>query len=257
MVDIQKSSEDRGVFLNKVGIRGFQRPAQLLVEQDVAPTVADINAYVSLNADERAIHMSRLIEILQDWDGGISNHAINGLLTDMKSRLESESSYLEVAFPCFISKAAPISHKSGFMNYNCSISARQDLNGTHIDFTVNIQITSVCPCSKAISQYGAHNQRGLIKIEIKDFDIQNLHSVIQIVEASGSSQLYSVLKREDEKFVTEAAFNSPKFVEDIARDVCINIKKKTDYVIGYISVENYESIHSHNAYSEIYKQEEI
>ena len=142
------------------------------------------------------------------------------------------------------------------MNYDCSINARYELEKVYFDVTIGIKITSVCPCSKAISQYGAHNQRGLIKIDIIDFDICNLSSIIRIVEDSGSCQLYSVLKRDDEKFVTEEAFNSPKFVEDIARDVCINIENNTDWVIRELSVENYESIHSHNAYSEIYKQED-
>lgn len=254
MVDIQKSSEDRGVFLDKVGIRGFKRPIQLFDDQEVSPTIANINAYISLKADERAIHMSRLIEILQEWNGVVNNDTIRNLLMEMKSRLESDCSFLEVKFPCFLKKSAPVTQKVGFMNYDCCICARHDLERLYFDFTINIQITSVCPCSKAISQYGAHNQRGLIKVKIIDFDMRNLNSIIGIVEGSGSSQLYSVLKREDERFVTEAAFNSPKFVEDIARDVCINIEKNTDWVIGCLSVENFESIHSHNAYSEIYKQ---
>ena len=251
MIDVQKSPENRGIFLDKVGIRGFQRPIQLQIGAEVCPTVANLNAYVSLKADERAIHMSRLIEILQMWDGTVNNQTILHLLSSMRKRLESDNSYLEIMFPYFMKKSAPVSQKIGFMNYDCIISARLDHERVHFDITVITQITSVCPCSKAISQYGAHNQRGKVKVKINDFDICDLKKVIEIIEESGSSQLYSVLKRKDEKFVTEAAFNSPKFVEDIARDVNINIKNKTNWNISDLSVENYESIHNHNAYSEI------
>lgn len=254
MIDIQKSSENRGISLDKVGIRGFQRPIQLQIGVEVCPTVANLNACVSLKADERAIHMSRLIEILQMWDGTVNDNTIANLLNDMRKRLESDNSYLEIMFPYFVKKTAPISRKIGFMNYDCIISSRLDHERVHLDVTVIIQITSVCPCSKAISQYGAHNQRGKVKVKINDFDLCDLRNVIEIIEGSSSSQLYSVLKRKDEKYVTEAAFNSPKFVEDIARDVSINIRNKTNWDISSLTVENYESIHNHNAYSEICRE---
>lgn len=169
MIDIQKSLENRGIFLDKVGIRGFQRPIQLQIGTEVCPTVANLNAYVSLKADERAIHMSRLIEILQMWDGTVNNQTILHLLSSMRKRLESDNSYLEIMFPYFMKKSAPVSQKIGFMNYDCIISARLNHEQVHFDITVITQITSVCPCSKAISQYGAHNQRGKVKVKNKRF----------------------------------------------------------------------------------------
>ncbi len=250
MVDIQEGPECRNVYLRQVGIKNLVIPIMHNLDSDNGNSVGTIQLGVGLEAHKHAIHMSRLAEILNEWDSVISNDSIERLLCQVKERLHVLMAYIEIKFTYFKNKTAPISNKNGKMNYECKIKAEllQD-NKTEYEVRVKVPITSVCPCSKAISKYGAHNQRGIVKVSFKTNDFNEINDVIDKVELSASAELYSILKRVDEKYITEQAYENPKFVEDIARDVTLQLTKSNKYRWFHIEVENFESIHNHSAYA--------
>lgn len=250
MVDIQEGLESRNIYLRQVGIRNLVIPVIHNLDPNYRNSVGTIHLGVSLEAHKHAIHMSRLVEIINEWDGVISNESIEVLLHQVKHRLNGLVAHIEIQFKYFKNKTAPTSKKVGKMNYDCEIKAElsQDDKIEYVG-EVKVPIASVCPCSKAISKYGAHNQRGIVKVSFKTDDFNCLNDVINKVELSASAELYSILKRVDEKYITEYAYENPKFVEDIARDVTIQLKKDNKYHWFHVEVENFESIHNHNAYA--------
>ena len=246
MKDVQLQKDEREVFLQKVGIKKLVRPIIINTKAGQVHSVAQIAFNVSLEKEKRAIHMSRLVEILDSWDTTISYESIQSILSEGKTRMESNHSNIELLFDYFRDKPSPVSHKASRMHYKCKIDANDYDNFMYL--TVKVPITSVCPCSKSISEYGAHNQRGIVDITVKVHDLAAIEDVIQRVEAAASMELFSLLKRIDEKYVTEAAYENPKFVEDIARDVVLQLRKEPQYTWYQMQVENYESIHNHSAY---------
>jgi GTP cyclohydrolase IB len=250
MVDVQEELETRNIYLRKVGIKHLVMPVRHELNDKYQNSVGTINLGVSLEADKHAIHMSRLVESLYQWDSTISNESIKKLLLEVKKRLEALTSHIEIEFIFFKDKIAPSSKLTGTMDYNCMIKAELfEDDSMNFQIIVKVPIGSVCPCSKAISKYGAHNQRGTVEVAFRSDDIGCLNDIINKIESVASTQLYSLLKRVDEKYVTEYAYENPKFVEDIARDVTVQLMKDQRYSWFNIAVENYESIHNHNAYA--------
>jgi GTP cyclohydrolase I len=253
MIDIQQEKDLRGIYINKVGIKAYVHPIKVkslgCSPQD---TVSNTNIYVDLEADIRAIHMSRLIEALNLNECVVDFSSVEKMLNDIISTMDSQCAQIELRFPYFIRKEAPISKKIGVVNYDCVIYASKQKDGKyHIEIQVAIPVCSVCPCSKAISDNGAHNQRGLMIVKCEANTNFSIESIIRCSEKAASAEIFALLKRVDEKHITESSYENAKFVEDIVRDAWLNLKQLTFIQPISISVENYESIHNHNAYAEI------
>ncbi len=255
MIDIQNQPDFRKIPIDKVGIKGLKYPVKVLDKTTgLQSTVAQISMYVDLPHHCKGTHMSRFVEILHLFRTKVSLESITNILEDMKKILGAQSSHIEITFPYFIEKQAPQTGSKGLMDYTCSIMGSS--NGrkqTDIVLIITVPITSVCPCSREISEYGAHNQRGEVKVSTRFNKFIWIEDIVKIVETSASCDIFSVLKREDEKFVTEKAYDNPKFVEDIARDVSKILMDDENITWFSVSAENFESIHNHSAYAYIEK----
>ena len=255
MIDIQNQPDYRNIPIDKVGIKGLKYPVNVLDKtKGLQSTVAQIGMYVDLPHQCKGTHMSRFVEILHQIRTKVSLASITNILEDMKKILGAQSSHLEITFPYFIEKQSPQTASKGLMDYTCSIigSSNGKIN-TDIILTVAVPITSVCPCSKEISDYGAHNQRGEVLVSTRFKGLIWIEDIVRLVENSASCDIFSVLKREDEKFVTEKAYDNPKFVEDIVRDVATALMEDDNITWFSVSAENFESIHNHSAYAYIEK----
>jgi GTP cyclohydrolase I len=247
--DVQSELDERKLEIQKVGIKGIKYPIYVLDKlNQYQHTVAVIDMYVDLPHHFKGTHMSRFIEIINSYRKGIAVKNYREILTAIKNKLHAKSSHLRIAFPYFIEKKAPVTKAKSLMAYNCVFSG--DLTDK-FDFylEVSVPITTVCPCSKTISDEGAHNQRGVVNVKLRFDGLVWIEDIVALVEESASSDIYSLLKRADEKYVTEKAFRNPMFVEDVVREVAIRMMK--DEKIKWFAVEaiNYESIHNHNAYA--------
>lgn len=251
MTDVQSRIDIRNIPINKVGIKKIKYPISVLDKQNqVQHTVADINMYVSLPKEFKGTHMSRFVEVINKYQREIQIKNLNDILLYIKKKLHAQEAHLEMTFPFFIEKKAPVSGEKGLMDYQCHIQAEINAQDK-IDLImgVTIPITTVCPCSKEISQFGAHNQRSEVTLRVRMNHFIWLEDLISLVEKSGSSEIFSLLKREDEKFVTEQAFENPVFVEDIVRVVTEKLVRDPRILWFTVESENYESIHNHNAYA--------
>ncbi|MEM9419263.1 MAG: GTP cyclohydrolase FolE2 [Planctomycetota bacterium] len=251
MPDVQGSQDQRRVAINKVGVKDIRYPIALDTPSGgKQSTVATVNMYVSLPQEKKGTHMSRFLEILNKYHEAISSKDIMLVCHDMKQRLEADDAHLELEFPYFIDKAAPITGMPGKLDIEVSFECNS--NGTD-DFIMGIKVpaTSLCPCSKEISKYGAHNQRCVMEAKVRFAEGQTMmiEELFEIVEKCASTQVFSVLKRPDEKFVTEDAYENPKFVEDIVRDLAVALNKEDRIAWYQVNSENFESIHNHNAYA--------
>ncbi len=251
--DIQNQNDKRGIDIQKVGVNGVDVP--LLIERknaDSQVVSAKARVSVSLPHNYRGTHMSRFIEILGEYSQkNLLGVDIKGLLIDVKNKLDSKSAHVKFDFKYFINKKAPVSEIEFPVSYDCSFQG--DLTDDDYKFIlgVKVPVTTLCPCSKEISKYSAHNQRTMVKVKVSydENDIIWIEDLIEQIESCGSSRVYSVLKRCDEKYVTETAYENPKFVEDVLREV-ICILKNDDKVTYYeVEVEAQESIHNHNAWA--------
>ena len=254
MIDIQNQPDFRNIPIDKVGIKGLKYPVKVLDKTTglLQSTVAQINMYVDLPHQCKGTHMSRFVEILNLVRTKVSLESLTNILEDMKKILGAKSSHIEISFPYFIEKKSPETGSRGLMDYNCSIiGSSNGTKNTDIILTVAVPVTSVCPCSKEISEYGAHNQRGEVLVSTRFKKFIWIEDIVGLVEASASCDIYSVLKREDEKYVTEKAYNNPKFVEDITRDVAKALMADKNITWFSVSAENFESIHNHSAYAYI------
>ncbi|MDL1981596.1 MAG: GTP cyclohydrolase FolE2 [Deltaproteobacteria bacterium] len=253
MKDTQNQRDYRNITIDKVGIKNLRYPITVLDRRNgCQDTVATINMYVDLPHEYKGTHMSRFVEILNVLRPEVSLKKISDALDQMKKHLNAASSHIEVTFPYFIEKKAPISSSPGLMDYTCKLTGSSGPDGK-IDFVseVIVPVSSVCPCSKEISEAGAHNQRGEVRLSIRFKKFIWIEDMIELVEKSGSSEVYSVLKRVDEKYITEYGFSNPKFVEDIVRDIAIKLKENDNVTWFSVSAENFESIHNHSAYAHI------
>jgi len=249
IADVQNMPDDRGVDVDKVGIKNIKYPITVLDKQnEKQQTVANVNMYVNLPHNFKGAHMSRFVEILNRYRGMIDVKGIPEILRDMKKRLNAESAHLEVEFPYFIEKRAPASDEPSLMEYICRFKGTLT---DKLDIVVELEvpITTLCPCSKEISEKSAHNQRGVAKVAYRAKEFVWIEDIIKVVESSGSSDVYALLKREDEKFVTERAYANPRFVEDVVREVASKLIEHPDITWFSVEAENFESIHNHNAYA--------
>ncbi|MFM8360178.1 MAG: GTP cyclohydrolase FolE2 [Verrucomicrobiota bacterium] len=255
LTDKQNEPDARGLRIDKVGVRGLRIPLQVRdkAHHNLQNTVATVGLFVDLPKEFKGTHMSRFVEVLNSHGSIVHVENIPDMLRAMQQRLNAESAHLEMEFPFFLAKKAPVSGKEGVMDYRVRFDAL--LCGRQLDFllTVKVNVTTLCPCSKAISKYGAHNQRGEVTVQLRSDKIVWIEDVIALVEASGSSEMYSLLKREDEKAVTERAFENPVFVEDLVRNVALRLNTLRDVTWYKVEAENQESIHNHNAYACIEK----
>ena len=252
--DKQSERDDRELRIDKVGVRGLRFPIQIRDKaHSLQNTIATIGMYVDLPKEFKGTHMSRFIEVLHSHGSVVHVENITDILYAMQARLRAATAHLEMEFPFFLVKRAPVSAQESVMDYTARFDATA--SGKEIDFvlTVKAPVTTLCPCSKAIAKYGAHNQRGIVTVQIRSGRAVWIEDLIAMVESSASSELYSLLKRQDEKAVTERAYENPVFVEDLVRNVALKLNGHPDVTWYKVEAENLESIHNHNAYASIEK----
>ena len=248
--DVQGSADKRKIAINKVGIKDIRHPVVVKDRSDgLQHTIATFNMYVFLPHHFKGTHMSRFVKILNDHEKEISNKSFQEMLVEMSELLEADSGYIEMNFPFFINKKAPVTGLESLLDYNVSLIGEIKGGETQIRIKIEVPVTSLCPCSKSISDYGAHNQRSHITLGVKTDGFIWIEEIIELVEKQASCELYGLLKRPDEKFVTERAYDNPKFVEDMIRDVAVKLNEE-DRIRSYVlESENFESIHNHSAYA--------
>jgi GTP cyclohydrolase I len=259
MEDVQNRKDPRGVPIDHVGVGGLRCPITVYDRQNERqPTVADIALSVSLPHDFKGTHMSRFVEILNAHRGEITMTTLPAMLAQLKLRFAAESARVEVVFPYFLERTAPASGAKALMDYDCWFHGES--NGGADDFVlgVRVPVTCLCPCSKAISDYGAHNQRGHVTIEVRSVSDESGHPVIvwieelvELAEQSASAPVYALLKREDERHVTMQAFDNPVFVEDVVRNVAVKLREDQRITWFNVRAENQESIHNHGAFAQV------
>lgn len=252
--DTQNQKDSRGKKINKVGIRNLLLPIKVYVDGNnskTVDTVGDFSIYCNLDEHVKGASMSRFVEILHDniEQKKVSIDLVKGIMNDIKTKLESTDGYVKVRFVYFIKKKAPVSEKEGYVSVPCILEGKDVDDVMKLYLNVQAYFSSACPCSKAISKNSAHNQPSTadVKVELKDF--VSIEDIVDIVERCASCEIYSILKRVDEKYVTEKAYDNPKFVEDMGRDISIELDKLIDKQINdYVVVINHdESIHQHKA----------
>ena len=259
MQDVQNRADTREIPIDRVGVCDLRYPIIVMDRENrQQSTTARLSMSVNLPREFKGTHMSRFIEILNSHRGEITMRTLPTILQELKERLDAESAHIEVEFPYFLERRAPVSGARALMDYECVFTG--EVNGGASDFVlgVRIPVTSLCPCSKAISDYGAHNQRGYVTVEIRSRPGQDLkpefvwiEEVVEVAEASASAPLYPLLKREDERHVTMQAYDNPAFVEDVVREVAIRLKSDDRIVWFRVHALNQESIHNHNAFAQI------
>ena len=253
MKDVQSQPDYRNIPIDKVGIKNLRYPITVRDRREgFQHTIAAINMYVDLPHDNKGTHMSRFVELLHLLRPEVSLEKFEAILDNMKRHLNAASAHLEMTFPYFVEKKAPVSTSPGLMDYTCSIIGTSDPNGkVDLISEVVVPISSVCPCSMEISEFGAHNQRGEVRLSTRFKKFIWMEDMIDLIEQAASCDVFSVLKRVDEKCVTERAFANPKFVEDIVRDVAKTLNDDDNITWFTVSAENFESIHNHSAYASI------
>ncbi|MFH1089968.1 MAG: GTP cyclohydrolase FolE2 [Pseudomonadota bacterium] len=255
MIDVQNQAGNHRIDIDKVGVKNIRYPITVLDKANgTQKTVASVNMYVNLPHHYKGTHMSRFVEILSEYRQQISPDKLPAILEEMKLRLKAESAHMELTFPYFIEKIAPVSGTPGLMEYNCTFIGSVNGQGKDIIVEVVVPITTLCPCSKEISDAGAHNQRGEVKLAARFSKFIWIEDMIKLVERSASSEVFSLLKRSDEKYITESAYQKPMFVEDLVREIAHKLDQDENITWFSVSAENYESIHNHNAYAYIARQ---
>ena len=254
IVDVQGSLDTRRLAIDKVGIKDLRYPVTIRNREDqLQHTVGKFSLYVDLPHDRRGTHMSRFLEILNNRMEALSRDNLEQLLTTISATLESDNAYLEVKFPYFITKQAPVSGVSSLLDYDVTLFGERHDETTKVTVKVLVPVTSLCPCSKQISDYGAHNQRSHITLTASIREAVWIEDLIDIVENEASCQIYGLIKRPDEKFITERAYDNPKFVEDLVRDIAARLNADPRISSYTVESENFESIHNHSAYALIHR----
>ncbi len=249
LADLQNTIDTRNLPIDRVGVRKVKYPMHVREKEGGTQfTHGDFTLTVDLPREFKGTHMSRFLEVLSEHNHDLSVDTIPNILSELKSRLKSDTAHLEVKFMLFREKTAPVTGKKGMMGYSCGFSATSNGDDAFRIF-LEVPVTTLCPCSKEISARGAHNQRGVVTLRVQPLGRLWLEDLIDLIEACGSAQLYPVLKRPDEKFVTEQAYDNPRFVEDMVREVATALNQLDSVGQYEIEVENHESIHDHNAYA--------
>jgi GTP cyclohydrolase I len=247
--DVQGHADTRRIPINRVGIKDIAHPVKVKDRSEGEQhTIATFNMYVNLPHNFKGTHMSRFVEILHG-EREISVESFRAMLEKMTHRLEADAGHIEMSFPFFVMKKAPVSGVESLMDYKATLIGEQKSGKTETWVRVVVPVTSLCPCSKKISEYGAHNQRSHVTIKAKLRKHLWMEELIDIAEEEASCELYGILKRPDEKYVTERAYDNPKFVEDLVRDVAKRLNDEERVSAYVVEAENFESIHNHSAYA--------
>jgi len=254
MIDIQNQKDFRHIDIKKVGVKNIKYPIIVLDRaRGTQPVNATINMYVNLPHHFKGTHMSRFVEVLNEFKGQISIKTFQTILEKTRHKLHAQSAHMEIEFPYFLEKTAPVSKAKSFMEYRCLFSGENSAEQTDFLVGIAVPVTTVCPCSREISKVGAHNQRSIVTVKVRFKKFFWIEDVIKKVEKSASGEVYSLLKRPDEKYVTEKAYENPKFVEDVVRSVAVKLNNDSNFTWYSIEAENFESIHNHSAYAYIEK----
>jgi len=254
IADVQSSEDTRRIPINKVGIKDIRHPMRIQERSGGEQhTVANFNMYVNLPHNFKGTHMSRFVEILNRHEREISVKTFKEMLKEMVQILEAEAGHIEMSFPYFVNKAAPVSGVQSLMDYEVTFIGAIENGEPVLTLKVVVPVTSLCPCSKKISERGAHNQRSHVTVAARLRNFMWIEDIIDLVEKQASCELFGLLKRPDEKFVTEHAYDNPKFVEDMVRDVAVQLNRDDRIEAYVVESENFESIHNHSAYALIEK----
>lgn len=255
--DVQGRADTRRIAINRVGIKDIQHPVRVKDRSGgEQPTIATFNMYVALPHNFKGTHMSRFVEVLNSHEREISVDSFREMLEEMTRKLDAESGHIEMNFPYFVMKSAPVSGVKSLMNYQASLIGDFHHGKAQLWIKVVVTATSLCPCSKRISDYGAHNQRSHITIKARIDSHMWLEELIDMAEEEASCEVYGILKRPDEKYVTEHAYDNPKFVEDLVRDIAGRMNREARIRAYVVEAENFESIHNHSAYALIENDKE-
>ena len=250
--DVQNSADTRRLAINKVGIKDIRHPVKVRDRSGGEQhTIAMFNMYVNLSHNFKGTHMSRFVEILNVPGREISVDSFKDMLTEMAGRLEAGAGHIEMTFTYFVTKAAPVSGVESLMDYEVTFAGEIRDGRSAMNLKVVVPVTSLCPCSKKISRYGAHNQRSHVTVNVRTRGFIWIEDLIDLVEKEASCELYGLLKRPDEKYVTERAYENPKFVEDMVRDIAAKLNRDERVAAYSVESENFESIHNHSAYAMI------
>lgn len=254
MIDIQSQKDSRNIDIDKVGVKNIKYPIIVLDRARGTQIVnANINMYVNLPRHFKGTHMSRFVEVLHEFKGQISIKTFQNVLEKTRQKLHAHSAHIEIEFAYFLEKTAPVSKAKSLMEYLCLFSGESSADKTDFKVGVTVPVTTVCPCSREISQFGAHNQRSIVTTKVRFRKFFWIEDLIKLVEESASGEVYSLLKRVDEKYVTEKAYENPKFVEDVVRSIAVQLNKDDNFTWYSVEAENFESIHNHSAYAFVEK----
>ncbi len=257
MEDVQGRADTRRIAIDKVGIKDIRHPVRVSDRSGGEQhTIANFNMYVNLPHNFKGTHMSRFVEILNRHEREITVDSFKVMLSEMTELLEAEAGHIEMRFPYFVNKAAPVSGVQSLMDYDVTFVGEIRDGKPQMNIKVVIPVTSLCPCSKKISDRGAHNQRSHVTVDVRTHDFIWIEEIIDVVEQEASCELYGLLKRPDEKHVTERAYDNPKFVEDMVRDVAARFNEDERVRAYVVESENFESIHNHSAYAMIIKDKD-
>ncbi|MGA9395550.1 MAG: GTP cyclohydrolase FolE2 [Azonexus sp.] len=252
--DVQATADTRRLAIQNVGVKGLRYPLQLATGGgELLNTVASLAMTVGLPPEVKGTHMSRFVELLEGRRGALTQDGLFAMLEEMLLRLDASSGRIELAFPYFIRKAAPVSGVESLLDYDVTLIVDQpEGERSTLTLRVTAPVTSLCPCSKKISDYGAHNQRSHITLEAKLRSPMAIEELVRLAEEEASCEVFGLLKRPDEKWVTERAYDNPKFVEDLVRDIALRLMNEPRIAEWKVASENFESIHNHSAYAELY-----
>jgi GTP cyclohydrolase I len=259
MEDVQSRLDNRDLAIDRVGVCDLKYPI-IVMDRDnrQQSTAARVSMAVNLPREFKGTHMSRFIEVLNSHRGEITMRTLPKMLQDLKDRLHAGSSYVNVEFPFFLERIAPVSGSRALMDYECSFTGQMEGEIADCILRVRVPVTSLCPCSKVISDYGAHNQRGYVTMEVRSLpgvsiatEFLWIEELVELAEASASAPLYPLLKREDERYVTMQAYDNPAFVEDVVRDLALRLQRDPRIIWFKVHALNQESIHNHNAFAQI------
>ena len=258
IADVQNSADTRHIAIDKVGIKDIRHPVRVRDRSEGEQhTIANFNMYVNLPHNFKGTHMSRFVEILNLHEREISVQSFKQMLGEMTERLEAEAGHIEMSFPYFINKTAPVSGVQSLLDYEVTFIGEIRGSYPEMQIKVVVPVTSLCPCSKKISERGAHNQRSHVTVTATTCDFVWIEELIDLIENQASCELYGLLKRPDEKFVTERAYDNPKFVEDMVRDIAADLNQDERICAYVVESENFESIHNHSAYALIERDKRI
>lgn len=250
LIDVQNQPDGRQITIDKVGVRGVRVPVAVPVNSgQIVNTVGDLDLSVELPHMFRGTHMSRLFEEFNKFSNYFWVDEMAALLKSLQERLGTESAFMRLEFPVFIEKLAPVTKIPGPLSYTCALGGKATGDDVDVTLEVSVPVTTLCPCSKELADFGAHNQRGIIKAVVRFKEAPVLIDLIRMIEDCGSCGIYSVLKRPDEKYVTEMAYNRPRFVEDVVREIAEKFTADDNITWFAVEAESQESIHDHNAYA--------